>query len=748
VRARFAILTSLSFALACRTSTGGDAGEVATASVSAALSGDPASTTSAPLASARLRRAELARRPSEVTFEDLSDRAVDLRRAALRALARAQLISERPRLLVALSDEDPEVLAFAAYGLGSLCTSARDATVAALSARASSLRSRASEADRMALFALARALGRCASEHAEKLLLDWASLRVPGSEAAILGLGDLATQRGRLREETAVGLLELASGSATAKPWAAALEPLGRMKHLPPSVVERAREVGLARLTEKGDERILAIRLLGRTDEGAVPALEGLVLAVGDATPSERASAVQALVRLGAAGQRGLRSVVAKLVPADTALADLASLAGADFGPLLSAIEALTDLEGVRTALDRIAKLEVAADAAPTLIRRVSQLRCSAARLLADRDFVYPLLTHCDRTAPKGSEGEGRFGARAAVASIAIEGSQLVGKRRRAWERYATGSDGLARVDAVRAIAWHPELDGPDEVLALALESKQGALVAAAAEILAHHPDRVQVKDDGDGAKPKRTRRTARRGSVDLAKLLVGLFDEPKVNGDVEVLLNVIDAVGALHADGGRDSLARFCRGSHALVREHAERALAQLLGGDAKESCAGRDGQAPVPIEADRLLDGPTTLVFETDAGELRLLLDPTYAPVAVTRLRELVASGYYDGLLVHRVVPGFVTQVGSPTGDGFGGAPERPALPCETTPIAFSRGSVGMALAGRDTGSSQFFVVHAPTPHLDGQYAWLGESRGAWDALVEGDRIVRARVEERASP
>jgi cyclophilin family peptidyl-prolyl cis-trans isomerase len=600
----------------------------------------------------------------------------------------------------------------------------------------------------MALFALARSLGRCGTEQAEKLLLDWASSRAPGSDTALLGLGDLATQRARLREETAVGLLELASGSATVKPWTTALEPLGRMKHLPPSVVERAREVGLSRLSEKGAERIFAIRLLGRTDEGAVPALEGIVLAVGDATPSERAAAVHSLARLGAPGQRSLRAVVAKLVPADKELRDLASLAGADFGPLLSAIEELTDLDGVRAALDRIAKLDVAEDVPPPLLRRVSQLRCSAARLLADRDFVYPLLTHCDRTAPKGTEGEGRFGARASVASIAIEGSQLVGKRRRAWERYANGSDTLARVDALRAIAWHPELDDLEDVLARALESKQGALIAAAAEIVAHHPDRVQDKDEGEEPKARRKRPSPRSGRRDLGKVLVALFDEPSITGDVEVLLNVIDAVGALHADGAREPLGRLCRGPHALVREHAEKALAQLLGGEAKESCQGRDADPPLPPEATRLVEGTTTLVFETDAGELRLILDPSFAPVAVTRVRELVAAGFYDGLVVHRVVPGFVTQVGSPTGDGFGGAPERPALPCETSPIAFSSGSVGMALAGRDTGSSQFFVVHAPTPHLDGQYAWLGESRGAWDALVEGDRIVRARVEERAAP
>jgi cyclophilin family peptidyl-prolyl cis-trans isomerase len=102
---------------------------------------------------------------------------------------------------------------------------------------------------------------------------------------------------------------------------------------------------------------------------------------------------------------------------------------------------------------------------------------------------------------------------------------------------------------------------------------------------------------------------------------------------------------------------------------------------------------------------------------------------------------------MVVHRVVPGFVVQFGSPTADGYGGAPERAPLPCETSPLHFGPLSVGVALSGRDTGSSQIFVTLGSFPHLDGRYAWLGTATGPWAALAEGDLIREVRVSAKAA-
>ena len=148
------------------------------------------------------------------------------------------------------------------------------------------------------------------------------------------------------------------------------------------------------------------------------------------------------------------------------------------------------------------------------------------------------------------------------------------------------------------------------------------------------------------------------------------------------------------------------------------------------------------MPAELGALQRSPVTLTFDTDAGMLSMTLDPALAPVAVTRFVELARSGYYDGKIIHRVVPGFVTQLGSPTGDNSGGPKGKPALRCETSPLPFEPLRVGVALAGRDTGSSQLFVVHARTPHLDGLYAIVGTAAGAWAAAVDGDLIRTVKV------
>jgi len=96
-----------------------------------------------------------------------------------------------------------------------------------------------------------------------------------------------------------------------------------------------------------------------------------------------------------------------------------------------------------------------------------------------------------------------------------------------------------------------------------------------------------------------------------------------------------------------------------------------------------------------------------------------------------------------VHRVVPGFVAQFGDPDGDGFGG-PDLPPLRCQVSGEPFELGSVGVALAGHDTGLSQFFVTLRPAPHLTGEYSLIGQAEPGWEKLAPGDRILEARVLE----
>jgi len=132
----------------------------------------------------------------------------------------------------------------------------------------------------------------------------------------------------------------------------------------------------------------------------------------------------------------------------------------------------------------------------------------------------------------------------------------------------------------------------------------------------------------------------------------------------------------------------------------------------------------------------------------QVTLKLDPTIAPMNVANLELLARKGYFNGRLVPRVVPDFVVQMGSPfdTMDGGPGYTVR----CENSLDWYGPGSVGMALSGKDTGGSQFFITTNATPHLTGKYSRLGEVEDPdralriLDDLELGAKIVRIRVME----
>ncbi len=129
---------------------------------------------------------------------------------------------------------------------------------------------------------------------------------------------------------------------------------------------------------------------------------------------------------------------------------------------------------------------------------------------------------------------------------------------------------------------------------------------------------------------------------------------------------------------------------------------------------------------------------IVRTNRGDLELGLRSDLAPITVWNFIKLVESGHYEGIRFHRVVPDFVVQAGCPRGDGWGGPGW--TIPCEPNFLSYERGTIGMALAGRDTGGSQWFITHVPTPHLDGRYTIFGRMTKGWevlDALLQGDFI-----------
>ena len=138
--------------------------------------------------------------------------------------------------------------------------------------------------------------------------------------------------------------------------------------------------------------------------------------------------------------------------------------------------------------------------------------------------------------------------------------------------------------------------------------------------------------------------------------------------------------------------------------------------------------------------------VVIEMQNGDvMKLELYPEAAPITVENFTKLVKDGFYDGLIFHRVISGFMIQGGDPQGTGMGGAKEK--IKGEflangiNNPIKHTRGVISMARSQMpNSASSQFFIMHKDSPHLDGQYAAFGK-------VVEGieavDRIAAVKTD-----
>jgi len=143
--------------------------------------------------------------------------------------------------------------------------------------------------------------------------------------------------------------------------------------------------------------------------------------------------------------------------------------------------------------------------------------------------------------------------------------------------------------------------------------------------------------------------------------------------------------------------------------------------------------------------------LEIELDHGTVVIEMLPEVAPRHVERIKELARNGFYDGVIFHRVIPGFMAQTGDPTGSGRGGS-QKPDLPAEFSDVPFERGTVGMArTADPNSANSQFFIAYAAAPHLNGPYTVWGrvvEGMDHVDKIAPGqppanpDRMIRVRV------
>ena len=139
---------------------------------------------------------------------------------------------------------------------------------------------------------------------------------------------------------------------------------------------------------------------------------------------------------------------------------------------------------------------------------------------------------------------------------------------------------------------------------------------------------------------------------------------------------------------------------------------------------------------------DPENTLYMDLESGRVIIQMRPDLAPEHVARIKELAREGFYDGIVFHRVIEGFMAQTGDPTGTGMGGSGQK--LPAEFSPEPFVRGTIGMARTqDPNSGDSQFFICFQDCSFLNGQYT-------VWGQVTEGMELVDGitRGEPPASP
>ena len=204
------------------------------------------------------------------------------------------------------------------------------------------------------------------------------------------------------------------------------------------------------------------------------------------------------------------------------------------------------------------------------------------------------------------------------------------------------------------------------------------------------------------------------------------------------VLATGVVASGALHAQrrNQADEMAKAERAAKA-----AQQADELRKGGGPKTP------PAMLPIDPANIWD-----LQLSNGGTVRIQLRPDVAPTHVERIKQLTARGFYNGLIFHRVIDGFMAQGGDPKNDGTGGS-DLPDLKAEFNDLPHVRGTVSMARAdSQDSANSQFFIMLMPRMQLDRKYTVLGrviEGMQYVDAIAKGEpptdptRIVAARME-----
>jgi len=331
----------------------------------------------------------------------------------------------------------------------------------------------------------------------------------------------------------------------------------------------------------------------------------------------------------------------------------------------------------------------------------------------------------------------------------------------------AEDSDFATRGAAGRALIVRLKLSGLDMARPLFADTSAYTRTAVIdglrqmrAEDIEQNPPRVVNALSGQYFNGTHT--LVRMTAAEVAGQLIGKTHRPEIErlleplragvGDRNVLIAAA-AAGAL-ADAGDTASVPLLAKAYA-TRGHDADADARIGIRDALRQLAGRafadsveranPAPAPPVAYADSFFAPPSArrAILHTSEGDIEWAFYGALAPQTVKNFIRLAQRGYFDSLKVHRVVPDFVIQDGDPTGTGSGGPGY--TIRCEYNDLRYEAGMVGMALSGKDTGGSQWFVTLSPQPHLNGRYTIFARVTRGLDVarrITQGATVYRVEV------
>ncbi|HEU4933773.1 MAG TPA: peptidylprolyl isomerase [Pyrinomonadaceae bacterium] len=615
-------------------------------------------------------------------------------------------------------------------------------------------------------------------------------------EMAAFAIGEVESEKGA---NTLVAVLKNAGSSVELK--ARAVEALGKIAAaLPREQEARQRELGAVILealntaeSRSTDQSLILFGLTAALRSRPASAGPTIVKFLNSANPRVRADAANALARLRLKdGIEQLRSLLAS-DPDPIVRANAARVLGiaedknsyealvshalndADSRVRVSAIRALASLKDPRAAEPLLKRAEIPGErqlsGRPAEVNELLEIATTLGRLLAQKEdqtaitWLRKINEPLNHTAP---EIELAFARIAPATYLADFGSGDQAKRKvqetillnwRAASGIAAGLGEIAALpDSVKnkaelaataqsllramldyrnsgltintLVAVHSEYAIPDVLRALAAFKPSDLGTVAQAHLKESDVVVRGTAADLLGDLPP---------SEEITRALAAAWPQAANDTLNDAALSILDSLGKQKTDSANTILKEALKSGDLLIRRRAANLLKANGAGDFSAEVGtvkSRNTDADYKRALGRI-GKSVRAVVTTSKGSFTIDLLPDAAPLTVDNFVQLAQRDYYRNVTIHRVVPNFVIQDGDPRGDGNGGPGYQ--IRCEINQVLYDRAAVGMALSGKDTGGSQWFVTHSPQPHLDGGYTVFGRIVTGMDVV---DKIVRGDV------